>query len=84
MGLRKENLNYYFTKHRLIWQHRNMRPKILKPIQKDIVNLKDQKTGTLGGYHGPINPRVTTKPDTPLEEIRKLVPNRTRNQQPRR
>ena len=51
-------------------------------MQKHIVNLKDQKTGTKQGCAGTSNPGVNRKPDTPLKGIHNLIPNITQNQWP--
>ena len=52
----------------------------LKSTQIYIENSKYRQTGTWRGCAGTSNPGVTQKPDNPLKEIQKLVPNRTQNQ----
>ena len=56
-----------------------MKPKILKPTQKYIVNLEDRKTGTGQGSAETNNFGVTQKTDNTLKGIWNLVPNETHN-----
>ena len=73
----------YLTRNHFIWNHRTMRPILLKPTRKYTENSKYRKNKIGRGFSGTSNTGVTQKTDNPLKEIRNLVPNRTHNHWPR-
>ena len=94
----KKNLADYVTKHHPIWNHRTMRPRYVKPTQKDLENSKYRQTGTRRGCAENTNPGGTQKldhplkvtrnpipwnPDNPLNGINYILPNEIRRQWPR-
>ena len=51
-----------------------MRPRYVKPTEKDIESAKDYRTVTTRGCDETTNPRGTPKQDNPLKGIRDPIP----------
>ena len=80
LGRGEKNLADYVTKHLPIWKPKPIVPRYFKPTTQEIENSQDWETGTRRKWAGITNPRLTRKPDNPINGIRNLVPNGIRSQ----